>query len=66
MEGSPLGPGPDEPGEDVIPPDAPVETPQADPRAPDAPDPMERGTPEGEGPDEDGMEVTREIGDAFQ
>lgn len=49
-----------------IPPEAPVETPEADPRTPDAPDPQSAGT-EGERETGEGAdEVTEEIGDAFR
>jgi len=61
------GPDPDAEGtpRTPIPPDAPVETPEADPRTPGAPDPQGPGSDaESEG-DDGSQEVTEEIRDAF-
>jgi hypothetical protein len=46
------------------PPDAPVETPEADPRSPNAPDPTEREVGPGDGDEDD--DITRQIEEAFE
>lgn len=50
-----------------IPPDAPVETPESDPRTPNAPDPEEREVePAPHDADGDSDDVTRQIEEAFE
>jgi hypothetical protein len=49
-----------------IPEDAPVETPESDPRTPNAPDPDERNVDDTEREEGDEDDVTRQIGEAFE
>jgi hypothetical protein len=48
------------------PPEAPVETPEADPRSPNAPDPQEREVESGDEDEGGGDDVTRQIEEAFE
>ena len=51
---------------DVQPEDAPVETPEVDPRVPTAPDQEERDVDPGDDDSDDSEEITRQIEEAFE